>query len=474
MAGEIQFNSALLDNTSDIITIDDIKLESRHGHKYFCPNCRQEMITVMGEYRRYHFRHLGNVCEKDSFLHALAEQAFYNEFSQCLAQNKPFYLKYYEPIQCNNACVLKEHANCKEHFVLKVIDLTKAYPLISQEARVDLDGHFRRPDILLSSVDGHQIWIEIWVSHKTDEAKQKEGSIVEIKIRNENDVKAFKKHTLVQSLESVQEIGFYGLEYNYLEDFVIESSPLKQLPCEKALVYSFDTYSISLRLNWEGRHDVPGTRSWPKTTEDSLRSYCHQRFLFLRYFSEITESNAYDQLIIKESADSTIVTNRPNARDNVPDVSTYHKEREKPIPIVNPTPNTPAYSFDASSIKWVDLGLPSKTLWAKDDLPQTLSFIGARSICGYYLPSTSKLRELESFCEKRWERDEFILTGPNGNSISFLCDTSHKSYWLNSYAGCREFAQCFHIQHGMSTILDNDADTSRMLFVRLMKLFNQS
>lgn len=472
MAGNIQFKSALLDDTNDIITIDDVKMESRHNHKYLCPNCRQEMITVMGEYRQHHFRHLGTVCDRDSFLHSLAEQAFYNEFAHCLAQNKPFYLKYYEPIQCNKACVLKDHVNCKEHYISKVVDLTKAYPVIYKESRVDLDGHFRRPDILLSSVDGHQLWIEIWVSHKTDEEKLKDSSILEIKIRNENDVNTFKKHTLAQSLDDVREIGIYGLEYDYLAEYIIESSPLKKLPCESSLMYSFGSYSITLRLNWEGAHNTPKTKSWSTTTEDILKVYCHQRYVALENHWEITEESPFDCLIIAESTHSVKTLQGPHNINPAPR-RPHIISRESTKPKVELQSTTPAFSIDTSKIEWVDLGLPSKTLWAKDDLPRSFSFNEAKSICRFMLPSDRKLRELDDSCEKRWEGDNLLLIGPNGNVLSFNCEANHKSYWLNSYAGEREFAQCFHIQRGILTILDNDADAYRLLFVRLMKLFNQ-
>ncbi len=85
------------------------------------------------------------------------------------------------------------------------------------------------------------------------------------------------------------------------------------------------------------------------------------------------------------------------------------------------------YTDCANEIEYVDLGLPSGTLWAADyerkygeivHLPYTRAFLSC-------IPTVEQWRELISKChwEFKGHREEskrhLVCTGPNGNSICF-------------------------------------------------------
>ena len=95
-----------------------------------------------------------------------------------------------------------------------VVDLTKIYKSIKREYRVQVDDHFRRPDILLTSDTGEQLWIEIWVTHDTTVEKRKDGHIVELKIYNEKDLEQIRNHKLVKTTENELAVRLFNVEFD--------------------------------------------------------------------------------------------------------------------------------------------------------------------------------------------------------------------------------------------------------------------
>ena len=193
----VQYGYALLDATNNTISIDEIDRSFTKLHKFYCPHCHNEMYATFGEVQLPHFRHNSDKCQHSKYLHDLAEHVFYEEYSRCLDEGLPFHLELRIPTHCNNACVLKKHTDCNEHYIQKTVNLTKEYTLISLETRVGIEERYRRPDILLESLDGKQLWVEIWVSHETEEEKRKDGRIIEIKIETEKDLEKIHINTLM-------------------------------------------------------------------------------------------------------------------------------------------------------------------------------------------------------------------------------------------------------------------------------------
>ena len=269
---EVLYGYALLDDTKLTVSIDDIDRPFTRLHKFYCPHCHNEMYATFGDVQQPHFRHNGDKCQYSKYLHDLAEHVFYEEYSKCLNTGQPFFLELYLPAPCNKACVLNKHADCKEHYIQKTVDLTKEYTLISLESRVDIENRYRRPDILLESLDGKQLWIEIWVSHETEEDKRKDGRIVEIKINTEKDLGKIRQHKIVQSEGEDLDVRVFSIETDGT-DVVFENeksiSSIKY-PCEKYYCFEVGTggakaeiidsikttvspglsYRLILRLNW--------------------------------------------------------------------------------------------------------------------------------------------------------------------------------------------------------------------------------
>ena len=66
---------------------------------------------------------------------------------------------------------------------------------------------------------------------------------------------------------------------------------------------------------------------------------------------------------------------------------------------------------------WVDLGLPSGTLWKLDNESGYFTYDEAVQQFGDNLPSKAQLLELKTLCQWNWIGDGMKVTGPNGNSI---------------------------------------------------------
>lgn len=267
-------------------------------NKYYCPHCHSEMYPTFGPKQEHHFRHNGTQCQHDSHLHSVAEKMFQEEYLKCLENNEPFILELHSHVACDRNCTEKKNRICTSFHNTSCIDLTKIYTNVKLETNVSLeDGRFRRPDILLSSEDGEQLWIEIWVKHETKEEKRNDGHIIELKITTEKDLEQIKSHKLTKTTDNELAIRLFNVEFG--DDCIISS-----------------------------------------TTHD----------------------------------------------------------------------------FNPDTIEWIDLGLPSGTLWAKEDSKSPLPFSMARNRYSLCLPSRSHAQELKEYCKRSWDsrtnRVQFI--GPNG------------------------------------------------------------
>lgn len=67
---------------------------------------------------------------------------------------------------------------------------------------------------------------------------------------------------------------------------------------------------------------------------------------------------------------------------------------------------------------YVDLGLPSKTLWKIQNEEGYYSYDDALSQFGFELPTSEQLNELRQKCSWTWTGNGYKVTGPNGNSIN--------------------------------------------------------
>ena len=68
---------------------------------------------------------------------------------------------------------------------------------------------------------------------------------------------------------------------------------------------------------------------------------------------------------------------------------------------------------------WVDMGLPSGTLWKKSNEEGNKRFAYNTAIKKYsnQLPTKSQFEELQNYCKWEWTSGGYRITGPNGNYI---------------------------------------------------------
>jgi hypothetical protein len=89
-----------------------------------------------------------------------------------------------------------------------------------------------------------------------------------------------------------------------------------------------------------------------------------------------------------------------------------YKDREDEIPV----------SLRDGNTEFVDLGLPSGTLWSNDyeKMDEKTLFLTYEKAEGYSLPSVKQCEELFSKCRWTYTRTSgFTCIGPNGNIIRF-------------------------------------------------------
>ena len=347
MAAEIQYRTARIDDREQSVDIKTVRKEFskdedyRRKHIFRCPCCGEEMEAALGPIREDYFRHKTSPCSINYYLHSTAEEVFFEEYSRCLEKGMPFTITVYPEIQCNPACTLEKKDSCsKRHKERIVIDLTRKFKMIKPETRVYQGGRYRRPDLLLESESGERLWVEIWVSHETVEEKRKLESILEIKIESHNDIEKIRTHNLVQTKPSDRSIRFF----NWKD---ICSEP--ELPREA----KEDTIRLSFR-----EESFP--RPKPQTIGITLP--------------------AGTQMPRRDIAplDITCPQDLASLRDLPPRAIPYWKRE--------------------STVSWVNLGLPSGTLWSKEYMG-SMSFEEAQREFPDLIPSIEQYHELVSSCE---------------------------------------------------------------------------
>ena len=88
-----------------------------------------------------------------------------------------------------------------------------------------------------------------------------------------------------------------------------------------------------------------------------------------------------------------------------------YKDREEEIPI----------DLRDNKAEFVDLGLPSGTLWSKEFEKEegNIKFVPYIQAKRYTLPTREQWEELVSFCEKGWYGQLIRFTGKNGETLDF-------------------------------------------------------
>lgn len=72
--------------------------------------------------------------------------------------------------------------------------------------------------------------------------------------------------------------------------------------------------------------------------------------------------------------------------------------------------------------RYVNLGLPSGTLWKNQNESGFYNYATAIQKFGKELPTKTQMEELKTICQWTWSGNGFIVVGPNGNSIFLPAD----------------------------------------------------
>lgn len=99
--------------------------------------------------------------------------------------------------------------------------------------------------------------------------------------------------------------------------------------------------------------------------------------------------------------------------------------------------------FSAKSIplkpNYIDLGLPSETIWKKQSERGLYTFKDALQKYGQCIPSKDMYHELLNKCEWTWEENGYKVTGPNGNSIKLLAQGYQSGSQILDENGCGHY-----------------------------------
>ena len=370
---DVLYSTALIDGSGNTIDIDRVYEQKRADsdyikkHSFSCPCCGLEMMAVLGSIRAQHFRHFGTTCDPNYYLHSTAEQVFYEEYKKCLNERKPFIITVFSEIRCVEGCSINNKQDCLKRFKEQTINLTEIYSKISPETSVRIDGRSRRPDLLLESETGKQLWVEIWVSHRTEENKRKDGDILEIKIESKEDILRIRTHNLAQKDRHDDSIRYYLKEECRFPE--IGNSRLlleKERPILGSYVEELD----------------PDPRS-EQNKDTSIPLIPH---------SEPIDNP-------KISLDLTCL--KDVFISGVPE---YHKS-------VKP--------------EWIDLGLPSGTLWSKEYMG-SMSFDKAQEYFPGMIPNPEQFEELVNSCKALGIYPAGFI-GPNGSRLEMY----EGCFWTN-------------------------------------------
>ena len=169
------------DDRDNVISIDEITVQNRKQHKYYCIGCGKELLprAINSKCRKPHFYHKEEVsCSVETYLHKLTKHVLKRKFDD----NPTFSVEYVISKECsNNSCKYK-NSRCREESSPYKIDLKKYYDTCTIEKRIN---NFVADLLLTNSKKPNTkpTLIEVCVNHPCSEVKRNSGlRIIEIKI----------------------------------------------------------------------------------------------------------------------------------------------------------------------------------------------------------------------------------------------------------------------------------------------------
>lgn len=173
------------DLSGNLIKIDQVAAGNRRKETFRCLGCNMEMNPVLGTKRDHHFRHKGDTCSYESYLHKLGKAYFKYVFDNC----GTFEIGYSAMNKCaNEECPFRDYECNQETKSVHMFDLKKYYNCCEIES--EYKGFIA--DLKLSNNEKNipPIFIEIAVTHKCSLEKINSGiRIIEINLSSESMLK---------------------------------------------------------------------------------------------------------------------------------------------------------------------------------------------------------------------------------------------------------------------------------------------
>ena len=259
------------DSHGKLVKVNDLNRSTLpKSAKFYSIDYGEELRPRLGKIRIKHFAHKPNMeyrGSKETYLHALSKQLFYNSYKECLQSGEPFYVPYKTHLKCDRLKREFGFSCYYEEDFLK-FDISQHFTEISMEKRDD--GLI--PDVLISSPSsGQKIYVEIKVTHGCSEEKINSGiRIMEFDIQDEQtaakliDFKLgkqcdflktynFRENTTYDSL-----CGKFDCKYVLYHFMIFKSGKSIQFECDLHKLRS-NQKKYRGKVSWENvvRSDMP-------------------------------------------------------------------------------------------------------------------------------------------------------------------------------------------------------------------------
>ena len=200
---EIKYKYAYIDDDRDkVISIDEITDENREQYKYRCIGCGHELSpkAISSKCKAPHFCHKKEQvnCSGETYLHKLTKRVIKEKFDK----GPTFFVEYETTKVCSNNDCKYRNPRCIEGHIPYRINLKKYIDTCTEEAFVEVKNDRYIADILLthSEYPDRKLLIEVCVSHPCEKDKiSSHRRIIEIKIREEEDVFCLQKNDVIRS-----------------------------------------------------------------------------------------------------------------------------------------------------------------------------------------------------------------------------------------------------------------------------------
>lgn len=189
MTNEIQYVHAIGEN-GNVIHIGELTHLTRK-QAFTCPECEHILIPKLGKVRQHHFAHKQEqVCNPETYLHQVAKHLLFANLKERIRAEKPFFVELEHWPECEHSDPLDDacYQQTNERY-----DLLRYF----KEVRLEKKHAEFRPDVQLINQKGDVLYLEIKVTHESEDVKKKsEHRQVEIDITSEEDLELVRGNLL--------------------------------------------------------------------------------------------------------------------------------------------------------------------------------------------------------------------------------------------------------------------------------------